>query len=492
MFSSLGRRHFLHVYVRPPQQAATAVDLWNAWQQFHKHLDWEDLRHVLVDELEQTDLARFQRYVMDKIEEISQTKRFPDENADVGMEPNPGINERYCVSLVADQMHLLFPIECACDGTSLGFQTLQTRSPETLIEGHPWSQLKLVASVLDRDLGCLDCRGDIATRHDDCKYSQANGSTALVVWNEKTFLNPTPVQKVIAEGRRQRLIAQQLDFCRVMWKSHRGTRQVTLTKNENAWDAAKGILVGKREALLSALAAGGSTYAQRFAQPEVTELLGGLSCEAFFKPFFYLESIDPIDDNAWQRAYREIVGGSLHKTLSEYIETGFIHWLLHLDQETKAYDVSTMQSSYDQMWSRMMSSIPNNNWLGSLRSQLGRCDTEIRKLLKRCAESNNQGVTQQWIEKYCSTETTALRVLRDTYFRFETLPALPSDSAAKKLSTYLKLRLSDSCFSQESVRVNLAKAAFGVGRLLQVHRAVGVLLNYEQTFVQLVSAAVAY
>jgi hypothetical protein len=441
VFSSLGRRHFLHVYVRPRQQAATAIDLWNAWRQLHKQLDWEDLRHVLVDELEQTDLARFQRRVMDEIEKISETRRIRDEADEL-------IREQHCASLVANQIHLLFPIRCACDGTDLGL--FQKPMIGSLIQGIPWNALERADGARGRD---LRCRGNIEMLPSGCKYSQeAVPSAARVVWDEKTFLNPRPVQRVVAEGRRQRLITQQVEFCRVMWKSHAATRQLRLDKNKEAWKVKKSILVRKREALLKALGTANSSYKDRFALLEVKELLDVVDCESFFAPFFCLNFFDRITEKAWQGAYREIVGGSLHATLSEYIETGVVQLLLHTDEPKLTVDKYSLMTAYEPVWNRLVGSIPDDNHFQPTRDAVDSMHKCVLRVIDDCG-SEPFPVGDIW--KECEPTFDC----RENFFSYEI-------TSAGCIRSYLQLAEDDVVLpppDNTTMRINLTSPAFGFG-----------------------------
>lgn len=92
IMTTLGRRHFLHFYLKPSDITnATLVDLWETWQRFHALIGWESLKPLIVSEMEHIDLAYFQSFLINEI-----TPQSSDEN----------ITSRIC-----ENGHLLFPVE---------------------------------------------------------------------------------------------------------------------------------------------------------------------------------------------------------------------------------------------------------------------------------------------------------------------------------------------------------------------------------------------
>jgi hypothetical protein len=92
IITTLGRRHFLHCYLRPEDSTdAPLEDLWETWQRFHVLLGWDSLRPLLVSEMEHIDLAYFQSFLFHSFE----NHQTPDD-----------IVERLCKF-----GHLLFPAE---------------------------------------------------------------------------------------------------------------------------------------------------------------------------------------------------------------------------------------------------------------------------------------------------------------------------------------------------------------------------------------------
>ncbi len=69
IFTPLGRTHFLDVYVHPEEGEGSLDDLWEAWQQVHPLLQWDHLRLLLADELEEIDIGYAQALLSRDINE---------------------------------------------------------------------------------------------------------------------------------------------------------------------------------------------------------------------------------------------------------------------------------------------------------------------------------------------------------------------------------------------------------------------------------------
>src|SRR5271157_340632 len=429
IFSGLNRRHFLHVYVRPDRQDATILDLWSAWRQLHGHLNWGDLRHVLVDELEQVDLARFQNSLMRKLRSISSERHVPRDAQ----------KQTYLYPIVANQIHLLFPIHCACQASTLG---LYFDNVAGAPGGKAWNDLAPLSS--SSGLGeTLHCKGNLGAGK-ACRRTRRPDSVPPIVWNEDTVLKQTPVQREVADGRRQRLVHRQIEFAEIIWDSLEETRQKAQRDNEKDWREKEGTIVKNKLALLAALRNDAATCEGRFADPQVSALLK-MPAPQFFKPFFYNQYIDVIGESAWRRAYIEVARASLHLLLSEYVETGVVRWLTHSAPSSGPAKLPAVyvKSEYDKAWQRVESVFKSLAGFEPLIGGVGEIHSHICKLLN--------GYSSGDIQSNCAGK--ALRDARE---------GLRTEIPENSLKQFLSLKEADTAFQNSKPTLNVQSQAFGI------------------------------
>ena len=355
VFSGLGRKHFLHLYVRPIHGRPDAQALFEAWRQLHQRLNWSELRHVLVDELEKIDLARFHERVTWDIATVSKSKCIPDE------EGNEAQSTHY-LPTTANHLHLLFPIHCACHAQRLG------QYPDSPTGQNTPGFTKWQDMVVPNSKGLsqsVRCKGKVKPRPENCKTAQGYGITTgasdPIVWNSDVSIERylTPLQETVAQGRRERLVNQQIEFSEMIWKSQEATRQNTKRDFEEQWAERQAQIIKNKIPLLDELQKAGGSFRQRFATDPIKGLLDNMDAAQFFRPFFYFHHFDisrPVaDDSAWVDVYCEIARGSLHRLLSEYIETGVVRWLTHSYPKKAAPSLpqKALQSEYDNIWQRV-------------------------------------------------------------------------------------------------------------------------------------------
>jgi hypothetical protein len=101
--TSLGRLHFLHLWLKPDEPDATLEQLWTAWWPLHRqYLNWSSLHALLAAELDQLDIAY-------AIEELL-----------IDLKEKTGKNESFNpVTSVCEHICMLFRVDCACDGTNV-------------------------------------------------------------------------------------------------------------------------------------------------------------------------------------------------------------------------------------------------------------------------------------------------------------------------------------------------------------------------------------
>lgn len=158
--TSLGRRHFWHIWLRPDNPEATLEQLWTSWWPVHQRLlNWPILHAALASELEQLDIAYAQEEIQAEIARGG-TAALKDESGKFNVE-----------KLVCTYAYMLFPMRCVCDGDQVwGYekypikQWSQVRNESewkrgNLILGHQWMILKGKARGKNGS-GKLKCKND--------------------------------------------------------------------------------------------------------------------------------------------------------------------------------------------------------------------------------------------------------------------------------------------------------------------------------------------
>jgi hypothetical protein len=418
VFSQLGRRHFFQIYVRPSQGSSDIEGLWNAWHQLHEQLGWDRLRSVLVDELEQVDLARFQTRMND---DMTKKARLDSTLS----------TDRVVEPIIAEQLHLLLPVHCACNGTDKW--TYQTRANALL--GHHWDKTSA------EDHTTLACCGDNEQFH-RAKDSPCNGLGNASAWRDNLLFAETPVHREINLGRRQRLITQQMEFARTIWESKSELRRLAKSANDGLWKTRKPLLVKHKLALLRILQPSGSTYGERFRREGIRELLGCGAAE-FFSPFFYGATPGEAE---WCRAYLEITQSSLHLLVSDYIETGVVRWLTHHAPKgtPDKFPLTKVADDHKYTWDPLRLALEGQTCLAPLR--------EAVKVIAEPLESFLRSWTGPDISANSAPENikAAREKLRGKI------------STEDRLRSYLKLGACDSVYLSGSPALNLPSPAFGV------------------------------
>jgi hypothetical protein len=442
VFSGLSRRHFLHIYVRPNAPDASLKDLWQAWREWHPFLNWDDLRRLLVDELEQVDLARFQTRVIEKIEKYCKQQRVQDHKEETE-------GAALCRSQVADQLHLLFPVRCACTDGRIGLYEVSPKG-DTLPGTVPWNNLG-PPGTLDKDvLRTMTCKGEIGTSASCERVRSGPASQAKLLWDEQLLGPHSSVQAEIARGRRERLVAQQLEFANMIWKSHKGTRIQTETENKRKWSELRPLLVKKKNDLLTEICKTAGSFKDRFNADSIRNVLGCDNLPELFQPYFYLESLDPKDESAWKAVFREIASSSLHRLVSEYIETGVVRWLTHTPRigEPTTLRAPDLLAEHEGRWQALRTALEGQAAHGLAYKRLQTLSSAVQGYLKEAGdiEGGKTKVGDQLSE--------LRRVLR---------PKIACGTGAGRVAAhdFLKLNNLDEVVT-DVVRVDLPSPCFGV------------------------------
>ena len=446
IFSGLGRRHFLHVYARPERPHASVGELFQAWRQLHAQLNWTELRNVLVDELEEIDLARLRDLVFKRLEKISKTENIerPDDKRD-----------ELVFRLITDQLHLVYPIRCACHNGELGFYDEPTRhKPEVEAEriiGFPWKDLAHPALGVSNAVRCKGKMND-----ELCSKAVIRVHEHVPIrWDGRPVVELNPVQRKLVEGRQERLIQQEIQFARMVWGAHEATRRETKETNKQLWARHKTVAAAQKYLLLAVLAAQGQSLGEAFKSDAMNTALRAASSDQemttakFFGPLFYLECNNTED---WGRAYQVVLRGGLHELVSEYIETGVVQLLLHAEKASEQVDGAELYNDYPATLVQALSGcIPKGAELRAIhdgfnavleairntRIELGQLQKQHDSKLRQLAELRGQ--FRYTIEERQGGKTSAHDVLRQ----------------------YLKLANNDAIGPIAKVTINVSGIGFG-------------------------------
>ena len=448
IFSGLGRAHFLHIYARPHQEGATARDLWEAWQELHAQVKWPELRNVLVDELEEIDRARLRSRVSHHLKRKSEVENIPDALKRT---------DEFVLPLVANDLHLVLPIRCVCSGDQasgkeLGFYP-KVQEDSVAISGIPWRNLQV---PIEGDESRVRCKGEMNHRH--C-WRVAFGES-VIRWNDRAVDKLGPVHRQIVEGRHQRKVAQEREFARMFWESHEATRLMRKTSLENVWRKERKVsLAANRDSLIQALSSQSGSYRDRFAAQSVCDLFVTtfiLTPEQFFEPLFYEKRavrltqdswavVEDTSDDPWLAAYHEVMGGTLHEAISEFIETDAVQLILHYDEDPESHlDGEWFASEAEQACSRIQT---------VLTAAVAPSDiaTAIQSLSSAVLKFDYMSVSKY---KHLSALRSQIQQIRNTHFR-------RGISGVDELRTYLRLLPKDEIsVNNTKLEINICADAF--------------------------------
>jgi hypothetical protein len=334
IFSGLGRRHFLHIYASPRKGSPPVIELWTAWEQLHRQLDWRELQHALIDELEQVEATRFQAHM----------NRAMNEKAakNVHLKYQDAVPES-----VAANLHLLMPLQDA------GFTMDRQHYARS------WTYGPLISRVSGLPLGREWTTAEKTFQAGSPRHTWLYPQEPVVgdpdpvrlelIWADPQLLAGTSVQKTLAADRRRRLVAQQVQSATILWDAKTAERTAKEADAKKERESRRAALTGQRVKLLEQLSSASGSLPERFSTIEIEFNAKPELAKTFFGKHFYLEGLDPDGPDAsaaWTSAYREIAVGSLHFLVSEYIETGAVQWLTHAASEpAQMKDVKTAHAS---------------------------------------------------------------------------------------------------------------------------------------------------
>jgi hypothetical protein len=343
IFSGLGRRHFLHVYASPHKGNPAVTELWTAWEQLHRQLDWRELQHALIDELEQVEATRFQSHMNRAMSERA--------GKNARLQYQDAVPES-----VAANLHLLMPLQDA--GLKINGQYY----------AKSWTYLPLISKVSELPLGLKWTTEDKQLQEDNpfhlwpYPHEPVAGAPKPVrltlIWTDPQLFFETSVQKTLAADRRRRLVAQQERFATTLWDAKAAERAAAKKGAEEDREDRRAALTGQRVRLLNELSTTPGSLVEKFNRIQIEFHSKPESAKDFFRKHFYLEGLDPDGPDpeaAWKSALQEVSKSSLHLLISEYIETGVVRWLTHPFTETldTEFAVETIRTAHADVCGRV-------------------------------------------------------------------------------------------------------------------------------------------
>ncbi|HLH07839.1 MAG TPA: hypothetical protein VKW78_11430 [Terriglobales bacterium] len=195
VFTPLGRRHFLDIYVYPEGGQADLGELWDAWRQLHDLLQWKNLQLILEDELEEIDLG------------YSEARLAHDMGAAMSSpDYKPGQALPF-TELVCRHGHILFPVRAfrAGEGATGAVFSYKGREVNSFPFGEEWAPGSVdegawreVASFVGKVAYVPDVKGDL-------------------VW-------VSPISQSVTNARRDRLVREHLEFAHRLWQARETER----------------------------------------------------------------------------------------------------------------------------------------------------------------------------------------------------------------------------------------------------------------------------
>jgi len=192
VFTPLGRKHFLDVYVYPEEPEASLDDLWEAWQQLHPLLGWDHLRLLLSDELEEIDIGYAQALLSRDIREAMEK---PDYKPGTAL-PLPRMVCRYG--------HVLFP--------AVAFRAPAISAAESFHYGS-----KMVRQFdFGKDwIPNGSPEGEVSFRRLATGVGEVEYAPDVLVSGERA----SAVLHAVASARRDRLVEEQLELAHRLWQA---------------------------------------------------------------------------------------------------------------------------------------------------------------------------------------------------------------------------------------------------------------------------------
>ena len=443
IISSIGRKHFLNIYVKPEGITNSPIpieDLYEAWQQLHSQISWDDLNAMLVNECEQIDITRFQKKIYEVIRDKSENTNYKS------FEGSDKRNE--WLSTVAENLYLLFPVEYSC------FKKIDTSNYEKICE---YEEVKESFKKKWTKISSKDCENCPDKNSGKCIKSEL---VKRFSWGNYQIETRSPLQSKIINDRLCRLLMQQTDYTRNVWNAFELTREETLTNNKNYWDDIKSVLASGNLQLLDEII----KIVKYDDDKIINTIFTSESCndiKSKISEIFHLTDVNELTKKfnylityLSKNLLEEILNAFLYETISHYIETGPIKWLTHApDHESGEVGYSQLKTKYKEYKNRVMLACNNypllSKYLKNLNDKCDNClsdhseinqitlseKTEIAKIRKTLSiEFNVQ--EKERMKKFLSM---------NNYTDFVEM----KDASVKSLINIIKLNLPEDFFNND-------------------------------------------
>ena len=330
IFSSLGRRHFLQIYLNPlPKEPAPSVKhAFDAFEQLHRRLLWSDLHDVLIDELEQVDLARFHEHSSSELGSISMQRHIPEELSDDTLG-----------RLLAKNLHILFPVEAAAHKTST-WQYVPFKSDELPL-GSEWKESNAFPCLTEGPISGITWR-----------------PIELDIREAERLGKPRQYLKYLNKAYRRRLVSRQLVVMKRNWSATAKVREIELDRKTDQWKSHRAQLAVQAYEKFGQLHHEESTFKRKFSG--VTFILDGteVDASAFFEPLIYIKG----DEAAWKLAYSEMICANGNLPITQFLECGVVFWLTHPEMGDEVEELNaSLQSSFSSARVNMESFIGDSS-----------------------------------------------------------------------------------------------------------------------------------
>lgn len=349
--TTFGRRHFLHFYLRPDDSNATATlqDLWDTWKRFQALIGWENLRPLLISEMEHIDLAYFQTFLAHEI---------------------PKTDQKSLISKFCETGHLMFPI-AGMKHSGEVFRYEKYQVPYEINEGN-----YVYGDIL---FECGEVWRPQVESHDPLTSDKVTLSDLnITYWPEESGGNSAKVTGTLNKGRRERTIRQQYDLAHQMWYAHR--------KQQENFEKMKDDLRSQCRRKLEKLPfSEKSALRRKLARADWQEIIvDGVKARDFLKP--WLKSDEPLGDKH-RHILLTILSGGVHLFLSEYLELHPIKRLCHTNKTETGYG-----SAEYELWGHWKNLCTCKTRLEELKKEL--------EIVKSCRVYSNQ---KREGNNYCDT-----------------------------------------------------------------------------------------
>jgi hypothetical protein len=350
IFSSLGRRHFLQVYINPlpKEPAPTVKHAFDAFEQLHRHLLWSDLHDVLIDELEQVDLARFHQHIDSELGRIQKKRHIPE-----------NLRDDTLSGLLAKNLHILFPIEASGHKTTR-WHYVPFKSDELPL-GSEWEESGDASAILTEGPSGIKWR----PVQEGVRETERVGRPRL-------YLN---------EAYRSRLVSRQFVMMKRNWSATAGVRDIALKEKRGLWESHRAQLAVQAFEKFGQLHHTESTCQRKFSG--VVFMLDGKSVEAsvFFEPLIYIKGLDFKDETAWKLAFDEMISVNGNLAITQFLECGAAFWLTHPPTRDEQVENASLQSLFVSARDNMGSSIGGSHQNTSHATCLNCFKDETAKIL---------------------------------------------------------------------------------------------------------------